>query len=205
MCSALPRPCSACACLCMILMEERPLAGPAAPGGDGGIERLHVPGRETSVSLLVMNSSSTGMPSLVLAMPRLMAGMMSSGFCHPFAIAAEGPRHRGIVAGNIGRAVFLGRHRHHLQLDRHAEIVQQDRHDRNPLAHRGLEIHPGESDRGIAPDIDAELVGFGQFGAPSQGRDRSRAGWSCPSRYRIAARRPSRTAKAGRAGCRHHG
>ena len=39
----------------------------------------HVPGRETSVSLLVMNSSSTGMPSLVFAMPRRIAGMISSG------------------------------------------------------------------------------------------------------------------------------
>ena len=42
--------------------------------------RPQVPGLETSVSLLVMNSSSTGMPSLVLAMPRWIAGMMSSGF-----------------------------------------------------------------------------------------------------------------------------
>ncbi len=40
----------------------------------------HVPGRDTSVSLLVMNSSNTGMPSCVFWMPRLMAGMMSSGF-----------------------------------------------------------------------------------------------------------------------------
>ena len=49
-----------------------------------GDERLlgapQVPGLETSVSLLVMNSSSTGMPSLVFWMPRWMAGMMSSGF-----------------------------------------------------------------------------------------------------------------------------
>jgi hypothetical protein len=44
-----------------------------------GLEYIHVPGRETSVSLLVINSSSTGMPSLVLAMPRWIAGMMSSG------------------------------------------------------------------------------------------------------------------------------
>src|SRR5437588_2305666 len=39
-----------------------------------------VPDLETSVSLLVMNSNSTGTPSLVFAMPRRMAGMMSSGF-----------------------------------------------------------------------------------------------------------------------------
>ena len=41
---------------------------------------VQVPGLETSVSLEVMNSSSTGMPSLVFWMPRLIAGMMSSGF-----------------------------------------------------------------------------------------------------------------------------
>jgi hypothetical protein len=40
----------------------------------------HVPGRETSVSLLVMNSNSTGMPACVFSMPRLIAGTISSGF-----------------------------------------------------------------------------------------------------------------------------
>ena len=40
---------------------------------------LHVPGRDTSVSLLVMNSSSTGTPCWVFSMPRLIAGTMSSG------------------------------------------------------------------------------------------------------------------------------
>jgi hypothetical protein len=39
----------------------------------------HVPGRETSVSLLVMNSKSTGMPAFVFSMPRLIAGTMSLG------------------------------------------------------------------------------------------------------------------------------
>ena len=29
----------ACAALCMILMEEKPLAGPAEAGGDGGVGR----------------------------------------------------------------------------------------------------------------------------------------------------------------------
>ena len=42
--------------------------------------QVQVPGRDTSVSFEVMNSSSTGMPSLVFAMPRWIAGMMSSGF-----------------------------------------------------------------------------------------------------------------------------
>src|SRR5690348_1713868 len=87
------------------------------------------------------------------------------GFGHALAIAAEGARHRRIVAGYVGGAIFLGRDRHHLEFDRHREVVEQDRHDRNPLAHRGLEIHAGETDRGIAPDIDAELVGPCEFGA----------------------------------------
>src|SRR6266699_2141462 len=62
------------------------------------LHHAQVPGRDTSVSLLVMNSSSTGMPSLVFAMPRRIAGMMSSGFVtrSPWppkarAIAAKSP------------------------------------------------------------------------------------------------------------------
>ncbi len=43
------------------------------------VQTAQVPGRDTSVSLLVMNSSSTGTPSFVFWMPRLIAGMMSSG------------------------------------------------------------------------------------------------------------------------------
>ena len=48
----------------------------AAPRND---RDSYVPGRDTSVSFEVMNSSSTGTPSLVLAMPRWIAGTMSSG------------------------------------------------------------------------------------------------------------------------------
>src|SRR5579859_6369022 len=87
------------------------------------------------------------------------------GLGDALAIAAEGARHRGIVAGDVGGAILLGRDRHHLQFDRHREIVEQDRHDRNLLAHRGLEIHPREADRRIAPDVDAELVGPRELGA----------------------------------------
>jgi len=39
------------------------------------------------------------MPSLVLAMPRWMAGDDIFRFCHPLAIAAEGARHGGVVTG----------------------------------------------------------------------------------------------------------
>lgn len=49
------------------------------PRGAAETRLPHVPGRDTSVSLLVMNSSSTGTPSFVFWMPRLIAGMMSSG------------------------------------------------------------------------------------------------------------------------------
>lgn len=47
--------------------------------GQTRARQLHVPGRETFVSLQVMNSSSTGMPACVFSMPRLIAGTMSSG------------------------------------------------------------------------------------------------------------------------------
>src|SRR5713226_5449516 len=67
--------------------DELPRSGGGSAQAVGEIVLLasmvaaaHVPGLETSVSLLVMNSSSTGMPSLVFAMPRRIAGMMSSGF-----------------------------------------------------------------------------------------------------------------------------
>src|SRR6516164_8492147 len=75
-----------------------------------------------------------------------------------FAIAPERLGEVGVMATDVGRSVFLGRDRHHLQFDRHREIVHQDRQDRNALAHCGLEIHAGKADRRITPDIDAELV-----------------------------------------------
>src|SRR5262249_45138205 len=39
------------------------------------------------------------------------------------------------------------------------EVVHEDREDRDALAYCRLEIHAGEADGRIAPDIDAELVG----------------------------------------------
>src|SRR3954454_5287816 len=57
------------------------VSGPAQSWPNSGkTARIQVPGLATSVSLEVMNSSSTGMPSLVLSMPRLIAGTISSGF-----------------------------------------------------------------------------------------------------------------------------
>src|SRR5262245_66689781 len=67
------------------------------------------------------------------------------------AVAAERPRHRRIVAGNVGCAILLGRNRHHLELDRHREVVEQYGKDGNALAYRRLEIHAREADRRIAP------------------------------------------------------
>ncbi len=48
----------------------------AGPGLAGGHRYLNL---ETSTSLLVMNSSSAGVPRRVCSMPRLIAGMISSG------------------------------------------------------------------------------------------------------------------------------
>src|SRR5713226_4973822 len=87
------------------------------------------------------------------------------GIGDALAIAAQRLGEIGVMAADVGRAVFLGRDRHHLQLDRHREIVEEDREDRDPLPDRGLEIHARKADRGIAPDIDAELVGPGELGA----------------------------------------
>ena len=55
-------------------------AGLAPNPQNVALVKPQVPGRDTSVSLLVMNSSSTGTPSFVFWMPRWMAGTMSSGF-----------------------------------------------------------------------------------------------------------------------------
>src|SRR6185437_15568003 len=88
-----------------------------------------------------------------------------AGIGDALAIAAERPRHRRVVAGDVGRAVFLRGDRHHLELDRHREIVKQDRQDGDALAHRGLEIHPREADRRVAPQVDAELFRLRELGA----------------------------------------
>jgi hypothetical protein len=59
--------------VCRLYRGTNPRSWPAI------VCRHQVPGRETSVSLLVMNSSSTGMPLFVFSMPRLIAGTISSG------------------------------------------------------------------------------------------------------------------------------
>src|SRR5207248_1264046 len=43
---------------------------------------------------------------------------------NPLAIAAERLGEIGVIAADVGRAVLLGRDRHHLQFDRHREIVR---------------------------------------------------------------------------------
>ena len=123
---------------------------------------------ETRVSFAVMNSSSAGLPALVCSMPRWIAALIWFGIRHALAIAAERLRHVGVVAGDVGRAVLLGRDRHHLQLDRHGEVVHQAGQDGDALAHRGLEVHAGEADRRVAPEVDAGLVRMHQLGAHRQ-------------------------------------
>ena len=76
-----------------------------------------------------------------------------------------------------------------MKLDRHREIVEQDRHDRNALAHRGLEIHAGEADRGIAPDVDAELVRAGELGAHGKAEAVAQLGGLAPADIGVRRRR----------------
>ena len=89
-------------------------------------------------------------------------------FLDALAVAAKGPRHGRIIAGNVGRAILFGRDRHHLELDRHRKIVEENREDRNTLAYCRLEVHPCETNRRVAPDIDTNLVGVEQLGAHGQ-------------------------------------
>src|SRR6266851_10166733 len=91
-----------------------------------------------------------------------------SGIGNALAVAAQRLGEIGVMAADVGRTVFLGRDRHHLQLDGHRKIVEEDREDRDALPDRGLEIHARKADRGVAPDIDAELVGLGELGAHCQ-------------------------------------
>ena len=70
-------------------------------------------------------------------------------------VAAKGAGHISVIAADVGAAVLLRGRLHDVQLDRHREVVQQDRQDRDALAHRRLEIHAGEPDGGVAPDVDA--------------------------------------------------
>src|SRR5690606_22453092 len=76
----------------------------------------------------------------------------------PFAMAAERAGEGGVIAGNVGGAILVRRHRHDRQLNCHRLVVEQDREDRDALARRGLEVGPGKPDRGITPDVDAQLV-----------------------------------------------
>jgi len=43
--------------------------------------------------------------------------------------------------------------------------------ERDPLPHRGLEVHPGEADRGVAPDVHTELSRAPPASPPSRDRD----------------------------------
>ena len=76
-----------------------------------------------------------------------------------------------------------------MKLDCHREIVEQDRHDRNALAHRRLEIHAGEADRGITPDVDAELVRAGELGAHGEAEPVAELGRLSPADVGMRRRR----------------
>jgi hypothetical protein len=75
------------------------------------------------------------------------------------AVAAEGAGHRGVVAAYVGEAIFsveIG-----ITLSSIAMEKLFNRIDMIGIrwCTRGLEIHPGKTDRGVAPDVDAKLRG----------------------------------------------
>ena len=71
----------------------------------------------------------------------------------------------GVVAPEIAGAIAIMRQLHRVGLDRHRRIIQHDGRDRNPAARGGLKIEAGHAKGGVAHEIDAELVGGGDFGA----------------------------------------
>src|SRR6185369_1643749 len=79
----------------------------------------------------------------------------------PLAVAAQRLGEVGVVAADVGRAVLLRGGLHDLQLDGHREVVREHGQDRDALAHRRLEVHAGEADGGVTPEVDAELLGLG--------------------------------------------
>ena len=86
---------------------------------------------EYTLSWVVMNSSSTGLPSLVAAMPCINACITCDGLGDPLAVAAQGLGPVGVVSGNIGRVILLARHGHGLELHGHGVVVEQNGHDGN--------------------------------------------------------------------------
>src|SRR5690606_18065806 len=84
---------------------------------------------------------------------------------YALAVSAEGLRERRIIAGNIRRPISFRRDFHDREFHRHGEVVEEDREDRYALSYRRFEIHAGEADGRIAPNIDAKLVRAGELGA----------------------------------------
>src|SRR6185437_5978498 len=91
-----------------------------------------------------------------------------AGLGHSLAIAAERLGEIGVIAADRSRLEFIGRVFHHAELGRHDRIVEEDRKDRDAAARRRLEIHAGEADCRVAPDVDAELLRRGEFRADSE-------------------------------------
>src|SRR5215217_8450 len=89
-------------------------------------------------------------------------------FDDSLAVAAERPGKIGVLTTDVGAAVFFGRRFHNWELDRHREVVEQHGENWNVLAHGSFEVHPGESDRRVAPDVDAEMIRAGELGAHRQ-------------------------------------
>ena len=61
------------------------------------------------------------------------------------------------------------------------KLFKQDRQDGDALAHAGLEVHAGETDGGVAPQVDAELVGLGQLGAHGKPEAHAELGGLAPA------------------------
>ena len=109
------------------------------------------------------------------------------------AVAAQRLGEVGVIAGDVGGAILLARHRHRLVFHRHREVVEQDRHDRDLAAHAGLEVHAGHADGRIAPHVDAQLVGMRELGAHRQPQAVAQLRRLAPADVAERRRRTSRT------------
>src|SRR5262245_55120612 len=114
---------------------------PSAPSWSGPRREAPLRSRPRHVHLLAGDEFEQHRRALLRLLDAALDGRHDVGrLGDALAIAAEGARHGGVVTRDVGGTVLLRRDWHHLELDRHAEIVEQDRHDRDALAHGGLEI-----------------------------------------------------------------
>src|SRR5207248_2379977 len=109
------------------------------------------------------------------------------GLLDALAPAAHGPTQIRVAPADVTGAVLVVRDDQMRDLDGHGRVVEDDGENRNPAAHRRLEIEPGHAEGGVAHEVDAELVRGGELGADHEAEPGAQRVRLAPAE--IAARR----------------